>query len=226
MDVRVISIGTLSAHRLWDESAPVRTGHATCTLVRAGDRTILVDPGLPERALVARLGERAGIGAEEITDVFLTSFKPDTSRGIRAFDDARWWAAEREREAIGVLLIDQVQRAAAAGDSELRSALETDVAILQRCQPAPDSLVAGVDLFPMPGVTPGLCGLLVAEPTRTTLICGDAVPTVEHLDKGQVLQSAADVTRAQESFNEALEIADVLVLGRDNAVVNPVRRAF
>jgi hypothetical protein len=36
-----------------------------------------------------------------------------------------------------------------------------------------------------------------------------------------VLQSAASVPRARESFAEAIQIADVLVLGRDNSVVNP-----
>ena len=81
----------------------------------------------------------------------------------------------------------------------------------------------GVDLFPLPGVTPGMCGLLVAEPNRTTVICGDAIPTLEHYEQGKVLKHAADATAAMESFKEAIEIADVLVLGRDNIVFNQGR---
>ena len=52
------------------------------------------------------------------------------------------------------------------------------------------------------------------------------MPTVEHLETGKVLLPAADADQARESFAEAVEIADQLVLGRDNLVVNPARRAF
>jgi hypothetical protein len=44
MDFRIISIGTLAQHPLWGERTPVRTGHATTTLVRSGDRFILSIP--------------------------------------------------------------------------------------------------------------------------------------------------------------------------------------
>ena len=59
-----------------------------------------------------------------------------------------------------------------------------------------------------------------------TLITGDAIPTIEHLEAGRVLQDAADVDRARESFAEAIEIADMFVLGRDNVAINPMRRPF
>jgi glyoxylase-like metal-dependent hydrolase (beta-lactamase superfamily II) len=98
--------------------------------------------------------------------------------------------------------------------------------VLRKFVAAEDSIAEHVDLFPLPGVTPGLCGLLLEGARHTTLICGDAVPTVEHLEQGQVLTNAADVTRARESFQEAVEIADLLVLGRDNIAVNPTKRPF
>ena len=88
----------------------------------------------------------------------------------------------------------------------------------------PDRLVDGIDLFPLPGVTPGLCGLLIPLPRTTILVCGDAVPTYEHLEQGTVLPHVADLEQAQESLREAIEIADQLVLGRDNLVSNPTRR--
>ncbi|MBX3387725.1 MAG: MBL fold metallo-hydrolase [Phycisphaeraceae bacterium] len=222
VEVRVVSIGALAAHPLWEERAPVRAGHATTTLIRAGKRNILVDPGLPGAVIAARLGERSGLKAEEITDVFLTSFKPETCRGVSAFERAAWWVSAPEREGVGVPLVRRLQEAAEAGDEELKSALEVDVAVLHRCQPAPDRLAPGVDLFPMPGVTPGLTGLLVAKARSTVLVCGDAVATVEHLERGMVLPGCFDVGQAQESFREAVEIADELVLGRDNWVVNPM----
>ena len=233
LDLRIISIGTLAANPLWGEKAgsTVRTGHATTTLVRSGKRTILIDPGLPDAAIAARLSERANLRPADITHVFLTSFKPDTRRGIMAFEHATWWVSEAEREGLGVPLVRRLQEAAQHGDEEMVALLQQDVAILKKCEAAPDRLAEHVDLFPLPGVTPGTAGVLVAGGagkggSLTTLVCGDAIATVEHLERGMVVHGAIDVKLAQESFKEAVEIADVLVLGRDNWVLNPVRRGF
>lgn len=226
VSVRIISIGTLATHPLWNEKAGTRTGHATTTLIRSGKRTILVDPGLPDQAIVARLNERSGLRPADITDVFLTSFRPDVRRGLRAFEDADWWVHADEREAFGVPLAQKLKEAITSGDAEMKAALESEIALLRRCKPAPDLLAPHVSLFPMPGVTPGMCGLLVEEPRHTTLVCGDAIATVEHLEQGQILSPAINIEQARESFTEATEIADLLVPGRDNMVVNPTRRPF
>lgn len=230
MDVRVISIGTLAAHPLWGEKAPARVGHSTCSLLELGSKRILVDPGLPERLIIAALADRANRKPGDITHVFLTSFNPEARRGLRAFDDATWWISSQEREAIGQALVAKLHEATEERDPAIRAALEQEVAILQKCEPAPDSLATHkgvrVDLFPMPGVTPGLAGLIVAGQRFTTLIAGDAVATSEHLEQGQVLTPCADVDRARESLAEAIEIADVIVPGRDNWCPNPTKRLF
>lgn len=248
---RVISIGALAAHPLRGERSAVRTGHATTTLIEAAgdDGTpvrVLVDPGLPGRALVPRLEERAGLKPDDITHVFLTSFRPDARRSIAAFERAEWLIGEAEREAVGVPLAQSLMRlnegarpsvaaglAEAAGvaegdadiagiDEDVEAVVRGDIALLQRCRAAPDRLAVGVDLFPLPGVTPGSCGLLLAS-RETVLICGDAVATAEHLEQGKVLPDCFDRERALESFAEAAEIADVLVPGRDNTAINPAR---
>jgi glyoxylase-like metal-dependent hydrolase (beta-lactamase superfamily II) len=233
VDIRVISIGCLSAHPLWGErggaggaSSGVRTGHATTTLIRSGDVTLLIDPGLPEAAIAARLHERAGLSPDRVTHVFLTSFHPDTHRGILAFPQATWLISRDEREGVGIPLIQQLKFAddkaeAGTGEPALVERLKHQVAILQRCQEAPEELAPRVDLFPLPGLTPGLCGVLVEEEDSTVLVCGDAVPTVEHLRRRMVLPQAADVDKARASFAEALQIGDDLILGRDNWVRNP-----
>ncbi|MCC6659374.1 MAG: MBL fold metallo-hydrolase [Phycisphaerales bacterium] len=232
MDVRIVSLGALSSHPLRGERAGVRAGHGTTTLIRGGKRVILVDPGLPDAALAARLDERAGLPLSAVTHVFLTSFNPELRRGLPALGHATWWIGGVEREQIGVMMATELKRLAESGgvDAPARSVLEQDVALLRRTEPAPESLATDggerVDLFPLPGVTPGLCGLLIAGPRHTTLVCGDAVPTIEHLEQGKVLPSAADVTVSRESFAEAVEIADLLILGRDGLVVNPTRRPF
>lgn len=222
-ELRVISIGVLAAHPLWNERQAVRIGHATSTLVRTGDAVILVDPGLPPATIVQRLAERANLRPEQVTHVFLTSFRPDVHRGLEAFEHATWWISREERESVGVPMVGALRHAVERGNEELRSAIERDVRVLHRCREAPESLGDGVDLFPLPGVSPGLTGLLVEQDDSATLICGDAVPTLEHLREGKVLPSATNVDAAKASFAEAIEIADLLVLGRDNLVPSPGR---
>ena len=225
-EVRVVSIGALDAHPLRGEREPLRTGHATTTLIVSGESRILVDPGLPAPALAARLDERAGLRVADITHVFLTSFRPDARRALPAFETAAWLIGAEERESVGVPLVHELRRAQEAGDAELAETIGAEIALLQRCEPAPDAVAPHVDLFPLHGVTPGLTGLIVPDPRHTLLVCGDAVPTVEHLERGVAPKWAADPERALESLSEAIEIADLLVLGRDNMVVNPTKRPF
>ncbi len=223
MDYRVISIGALSRHDLWDKPVADGTAHATTTLVRSGDRVILVDPALPAQALVPRLRERSGLTPEDVTAVFLTNFRPAHRMGLAAFEHAEWFIFEEERERIGRQLIARFDQ---EDDNQVRRLLEQEIALLQKCQNAPDQLAPQVDLFPSAGYTPGTCGLLLATPKHTVLIASDAVATVEHLQRGQVLRGAFDVTKAQQSLVEAIEIADLIIPGHDNLAVNPTRRGF
>jgi glyoxylase-like metal-dependent hydrolase (beta-lactamase superfamily II) len=226
IDVRVISIGALDAHPLWNERSPVRTGHATTTLISTDDVRLLVDPALPGEALTARLSERANLEPSDITHVFLTSFRPDARRALPLFDGATWWISEAEREQVGVPLIATLQEADEAGDDDTKAVIAREIALLQRTQAAPDKLAPGVDLFPLPGVTPGLAGLLIPEARHTTLIAGDAIPTAEHLHRGIVPRWAAEPEQAKESLLEGVEIADLIIPGRDNLLVNPSHRPF
>lgn len=221
---RVISIGTLAANPHWGERGAVRPAHATTTLIVAGSTKILVDPSLPAQVLVPRLAERAGVAADDITHVFLTCLNPIHRRGILAFDKAQWLVSEREREAIGVQLVASMKEAHDAGDQDLAKTLGHEIAVIQRTVAAPDKLAVGVDLFPLYGVTPGLSGLLLPSAGATTLVSGDAIPSVEHLAAGQVMSPCFDLEAARESFSEAVEIADWIVCGRDNIVPNQSRR--
>jgi glyoxylase-like metal-dependent hydrolase (beta-lactamase superfamily II) len=223
-EYKVISIGTLAAHLLWNEKSPVRTGHATTTLISAGTAQILVNPALPAAALLARLSERSPIRPQQITHVFLTCFEQDHRRALSAFEHAEWLIHEPEREAAMSAYEVTRDEARQADDRELIDLVEREIELLERCRNAPDSIAPSVDLFPLPGVTPGTCGLLIALPGSTALLCGDAIPTIEHLAQGKVLPNCASISQAQESFKEAIEIADVLILGRDNIAFNPVRR--
>ena len=224
MDYRIISIGALSTNDLWDKQGPARTAHATTTLIRSGDKTILVDPALPPQVLVPRLAERSGLTPQDITDVFLTCFRPAHRYGLAAFDDANWYISEAEREVVGRELLSRYEQE--EGDEEVRDLLKQEITVLQKCQAAPDTLADQVDLFPSYGFTPGTCGLLLSLNRSTTVIAGDAAPTIEHIEHGKVLKGSFDIEQAQASLKEILEVADEIVPGHDNAIVNPMRGPF
>lgn len=211
MSVRldIISIGTLPRNLLWGESAPRRTSHATTTLIRAGKRLIVVDPGLPAPALQARFNERIGGKIDEVTDVFLTHLGNDSIAGLELFEHAKWWCSEAERELLSMQLEREKENAKVMRE------------MLKRLQVAPDKLAPAVDLFPLPGYTAGTCGLLISAPLSTTLIAGPAVPTLDHFLAGQVLPDVKHLEQAKESLTEVYEIADVIIPGYDNTFANP-----
>ncbi len=221
---RILSIGALGSHPLWNERTAQRPDHATTTLIASGDARIVVDPSLPPQILEARMKERTSLRPDEVTHVFLTSFHPIRRRGLALFPNAKILLDGRERDALEGSLRSKLAEAQHAGDEELERTIRDELATLLRCERAPDRLAEGVDLFPLPGDTPGTCGLLLALPGQTVLVCGDAVATAEHLERGMVLPHAHDVEQARASFMEAVEIADLLVAGRDNLLVNPMRR--
>jgi glyoxylase-like metal-dependent hydrolase (beta-lactamase superfamily II) len=170
----VISIGTLSRNRLWNESQAVRTPHSTTTLIRTGKRHILIDPGLPPAAIGARLFERAGLRPEQIDTVFLTNFRPAHRGGLALFSDAKVFLHSNEIDAVSQHLRGMIEQA--RGEDIDVGLLKNELRLLESIKPAPDKLAEQVDLFPLPGYTPGTAGLLVAAPTYTAMIAGDAVP--------------------------------------------------
>jgi len=224
MDYRVISMGTLACHPLWNERDEVRTGHGTTTLIRTGKLAVIVDPALPAEILRARMRERTDLPFSEVTHVFLTSFNPELRRGLSLFEHATWWISGPEREAAGPMVFHELHKAEEAGENELCERLSAEVELLRRLEVAPDRIAKGVDLFPVPGVTSGLTGLILSAPNHTAVVCGDAIPTLEHLHQRVAPRWAIDAGQAKESIAEVLEIADVVVLGREGIVLNPARR--
>ncbi|MCH2137993.1 MAG: MBL fold metallo-hydrolase [Phycisphaerales bacterium] len=220
---RVISIGTLARNLLWNESTAVRTAHATTTLIEADDACIIVDPSLPPQVMAARLHERAGKTPDDITHVFCTGFSDDHVGGIAAFTNAQWLCSETELANAADALDEDLGAAQDHPEDGGLEYMSTLKAIHDRMRVCPDALADGVDLFPLPGVRPGTAGLLLPQRSRTVLIAGDAVATSDHLLAGQVLPECFNREQALESFKEAIEIADVIVPGRDNIELNPLR---
>lgn len=179
---------------------------------------MVIDPGLPGPILGARLAERAPLRPRDVTHVFLTAATPEHMRGLDAFPHATWLAFETEiAHALAAVQEALVLAEAHPEDGGVEPAAQR-LAALQRMVPADDTLAPGVDLFPSPGVTPGCCGVLVAEPRRTIVIAGDAVATREHVAEAKVLPHCWNRDQAQESFAEVIQIADAIIPGRDNIV--------
>jgi len=218
-EYRVISLGTLASNTLWEEGGMTRTPHATTTLIMADSCRILVNPGLPAQVLHARLGERTPVQPDDITHVFMTSLAEDHRRGLAGFARAIHLAHEPELVHVRSKLEQAVEDASQHADEETLAICKARLASIASIQPAPDQLVQGVDLFPLPGATPGTCGLLISQPRATVLITGDAVATSEHLEQGKVLPTCEDLEQARESFQEAIEIADIIIPGRDNILI-------
>jgi glyoxylase-like metal-dependent hydrolase (beta-lactamase superfamily II) len=222
VEYRVINIGTLSHNRLWGETQPVRTAHATTTWVAAGDRRILVDPSLPGQILQARLHERTGQGIDAITDVFLTTLRPIHRRGLEAFPDARWWAHEPEIETYRDHLAGLADSAERLDEEQLQE-IRAEQALVESIEPAPEELAGQVTLYPLIGPSPGGAGLLLTPPTMTVVIAGDAALTADHVRAGQVWAGAADRQAAMQCLGDMLELADVIIPGHDNVTFSPQR---
>lgn len=218
-EYRVISMGTLSTHPLWEGEQTPRTPHATTTLVVSEDTRVLVNPALPSQMLEARMTERTPHRLRDITHVFLTALSVDHRHGLDAFEHANCLAHEPELEYVRGILAQELEDAERHADDETVALCQSRLDVLECVQPAPDQIADGVDLFPLPGVTPGTCGLLLSQPRATVLIAGDAIPTKEHMEQGKVLQGCHDLEKAQESFREAIEIADLIIAGRDNILI-------
>ncbi|MCD4699665.1 MAG: MBL fold metallo-hydrolase [Phycisphaerae bacterium] len=220
VEFTVVSIGTLSSNPFWSDGPGVRTAHATTTLVRDGERLILVDPSLPAEALEARLFERTGLKPDSITDIFCTTLRPTHRRGIGVFGEGRWTCDEAELSAYGQHL-EGMAESSERLDNEVESALAADMKIVGRFEPAPEKFTPAVNLYPLRGASVGSSGLLLAGPVRTVVVAGDAAITFDHVLSGRVWSGCADAETAIESLTDLIEIADVIVCGHDNYMLSP-----
>jgi glyoxylase-like metal-dependent hydrolase (beta-lactamase superfamily II) len=219
----VVSIGTLSHNPFWGETKPVRTSHATTTLVRDGGTSILVDPSLPAEALEYRLSERTSLKPAQVQAVFLTTWRPVHRRGLHLFDHADWLISPAELAAMRKHLEKLLGQFKAAG-KQSDEVIADELDLLRRCKPAPDKLTANVHLFPASGASSGNAGLLIASPLVTVVVAGDAVVTREYLDHGQPYEKSYDPAQAKESMSDILDVGDQIIPGHDNLLIPPARR--
>jgi glyoxylase-like metal-dependent hydrolase (beta-lactamase superfamily II) len=207
-DIRwdVLTIGHLSRNKFWGESddRAYRAPRCTTTLIRAGQRTIIVDPGCPSDEMIAVLDQRAGLTAAAIDTVFLTHFHGDHRVGIGAFPHARWQMAAQE---------------IALWDAEL-AADSPDRAVLARIEPATDVLAPGLALLQTSGHTLGHTSLVFSSDGLRVVVAGDAVMTRDFFLACDYYFNTVDATAAVQSLNAIAALAEVVVPGHDNVFLN------
>lgn len=168
------------------------------TLVRSGDRRILVDTGREDDLLLAGLAA-AGARPDEIDVVVLTHTHRDHTGCLALLPRAQVLAGERELEDAKLRLAASEQR----GDQEL----------LARAIAAPKTIAPGVETFPTPGHTPGSLSVLVWTAGVTFAICGDAVGDEAGFAASRPSENSADAEMERASMQRLAEIADVIVPG-------------
>ena len=216
IEYKIISIGTLSNNFCWKEQAPVRTSHATTTLIETEDKLILVDPSLPGQLLAAKFFERTGKTLDAVTDVFCTTLRPDNRRALNdSLENANWYASETELEWYSQhleMLEDSLERL----DEEGLSNVEAEREILRKFKAAPEKFAPNLGIYPLAGPTPGCTGLLLTPPQSTILIAGPAAVTSDYIQTGMIWQECMDKDQSMDALTDILEIADVIIPGYDN----------
>jgi len=193
-----------------------------CFLVRSGDRLVLIDTGLGEYhsdtweggALLGELAS-AGVKPEDVDVVFITHLHADhcgtaaisVDGGMRpAFPNATYrWTADEQAYWSGELPKGTVARR------------DIFAAVAPRFEAADGgaSLAPGVDVYAMPGHTPGHAGVVLSSGDARAFILGDGISCPAQLEEpewsgmGDIDPKAA--RRAQEALAKEIEGTGAMV---------------
>ena len=190
----VLTLGCITRNRFWGEedTQVYRHAHCTSTLIKAGENILLVDPALPEMDEI--LYARCGVHCADITHVFVTHHHSDHLIGIEAFGNAQWFIPPGELSALSA------QRPDLHG----------------RFTPATGQLLDGIDIIPLPGHTPGLCGLKFSAAQGTIIVAGDAVMRKDFFEHRVGYYNSMDFGQASKTIKYIAQMADIVVPGHDN----------
>ena len=197
----IVNIGTLSMNKFWGETERVRSGTATCTLLRVGDTRLLVDPSPWPDDLARLLFDRAGLRPAEIDLVYVTHFHGDHRFGLELFDGKPWLMA-------------------AAGLSEWRGKSPQDAVLIARFLPAEGRLPEGLRLAPTPGHTWGHHALSLGTRWGPLLVAGDAVMTPEFYAAEEGYHNSVDFPLAAQTIRDIKQAAKLVIPGHGNIILN------
>ncbi|MBN1579423.1 MAG: MBL fold metallo-hydrolase [Anaerolineae bacterium] len=197
----IINMGTLSMNKFWDETERVREPSATCTLLQAGGKRLLVDPSPKPLPLAQLLFDRTGLHAEDIDIVFCTHWHGDHRFGLPLFAGKSWLMAE-------------------AGLQEWRERIPQDAHLIDRFSPAEGQLPEGISLLPTPGHTMGHHSLIVDTQWGKLIVTGDAAMTPEFFAAEAGFHNSIDFDRAAETIRQIKATAKLVIPGHGNLILN------
>ena len=183
---------------------------ATVWLVRNGKRLLLVDAGagqamnemFPTVGHLDMLLAAEGVAETDVTDIVVTHMHPDHIGGLMGpgaggytnatihVSEAEWafWTDGNLRDATTESdrpIIDLVQAIAASLESRIKT------------HSGDADLGAGLSLMPLPGHTPGHCGLRITNKSQELLLVGDAIISEAMQFADPTIQYALDVDPEQ-----------------------------
>ena len=197
----IVNIGCLSMNKYWGETERVRSGTATCTVLRAGETTMLVDPSPYPDRLEPMLFDRTGLRPAEIDMVFVTHYHGDHRYSLELFEGKPWLMAS-------AALIDWRERS------------PDDAAQFDRFVAAEGRLPEGIRLLHTPGHLPGHHSLVCTTRWGPLVVTGDAVMTRDFFAHEEGYHNSVDFAVASETIRRIKSLASLVIPGHDSLILN------
>lgn len=196
----IITIGNLGRNRYWGESEEIshRDTICTSTLISGEGFRMLVDPSIADATKMANeLNRRTGLKPTDITTVFLTHEHPDHFFGIENFTGAKWIAAPQVAEIIN-----------------------KSGKLSRKVEGCSEILFDTVKVFPTPGHTLAHHSLVFDCNGLRIVIAADSVMTKDFFRDKMGYFRSVDLKLSTETINKIIDIADIIVPGHDNYILN------
>lgn len=203
---KLLTIGNLSRNKYWGESDseayhPVL---ATTTVIRDNGTVILVDPSQPFEIMKKKLAKYCCLAPEDVDVVFATHYHGDHRVDADKYVNAVCYMSQDSLHDFENFRIkaagDKAMEAPASGNREL-------------FLPAPSRLSDRVVLYPLPGHTPGLTGLMFESEKKRVLVAGDTIMGEEYFENRDGYWFNENLEITVQSILKAAEDADVIIPG-------------
>ena len=183
-------------------------GWSTISLLRVGDRNILIDTGpASRRALLGNALKDHGMERGDIDTVVLTHLHWDQCQNTDLFPNACILVHPKELD---------YARNPARGDTSAAWYV-ADMMAKMKAEPISEGgeVAEGVSVIETPGHTIGHLSVLLEVDGEKVLVAGDALPDGGSVRRGLPFNVFWDVNDASESVEKMLEVSSVFYPGHD-----------
>jgi len=183
-------------------------GWSTISLLRVGDRNILIDTGpASRRALLGNALKDHGMERGDIDTVVLTHLHWDQCQNTDLFPNARILVHPKELD---------YARNPVRGDTSAAWYV-ADMMAKMKAEPISEGgeVAEGVSVIETPGHTIGHLSVLLEVDGEKVLVAGDALPDGGSVRRGLPFNVFWDVNDASESVEKMLEVSSVFYPGHD-----------